>query len=226
MRYLSSIGHGDVGKHLIQGDNWLKEYKHDGSFFQYLSTYGVVHDTETNVQSCLSECSVGVVGIGCDGFSSHHIAVTHTQKSALLHKYIRVSSTKMGFPPRNPEPADVMVYPHNFVANIRDENVVPKKLDILMSVQTLSLNDSVVVWEDVLIDNSGPIICTLYDFLIFLCRHMDLNIMKYKTVQFESRNQRWFSQIDFADTKEAERFFSKMWLDVKGHYSTVIEKAG
>lgn len=163
--------------------------------------------------------------LGVGEYKESYVAVLYNKKKALLHRYITWwESSEM--PPGKLEGSDIIFFPEEAFDIARTP---AEALDIRMNFGRLHLSGymgSVVVYDGDLGHSFGESICTLYDFLVHLCRHIGLNIMAYKRLQFSGvdfTHKEWHAVIDLLHNAESERYFTKMWLDVIGDYKTGLE---
>lgn len=82
------------------------------------------------------------------------------------------------------------------------------------SIIAFGCNRSVVLWTD----KNFRSICTVYDLLIYMCRATGENLLNENLVSFGNRSLGWILDITLSHTDEANRFYTKMWLDVVGNY--------
>lgn len=185
------------------------------SFFMWLNDNASVMSSDTwsavDVHGWYDE----TLGVGLDPVTGLWLACVHSKKTVLLHKYVE----KCEFDPNcivygyGLKEADVVCYPEHIV-DMKGSSI----LDVKMTDQVLSVCgycNSVTTWResDLVTLENGGVVCSLYDFLIEFCRYLDINIFQYKRLRFSSCSMGWLLSIDFAQTPEAKRFFTKMWLD-------------
>lgn len=218
MLYLSSLKHGEPDENLHVGDGWLRERRSSGNFFSYMADNAIIKDTGSCGSVDTAGKYKGVIGIGLDRDVNRHIAVVHTKKAALLYRYASILG--VGKRPH---------YLRNCAfVDFREKNIQladRDSLDVQMQSQSLNVYDTVLVWDEYIFNNQPTVVCTLYDFLIEMCRYFEANIMRYGVVQFGSVVQKWCVRLKFAQTPEAQRFYSKMWLDVCSDYTGMLKGA-
>lgn len=160
------------------------------------------------------------IGRGLDFAGGNGVVVKHTIKTAMLHDYINIAETRVGVKPFNYKLADQYLVNKNYRYKKHGNYI----LDIRVpsgEIALLGESGSCVVWTKP--DMGGVILCTLYDFLVFLCHISKMNVMKYETIQIGSRDRSFRSTIRLLHTPDANRYFTKMWVDV-GAVETPLDR--
>lgn len=168
-----------------------------------------VHDTETGESVVYKDRSV--LNENCIGCCKiRDIVVAHSFKSAMLHSYVANAETiecKPGF--------DIAMMDTAHLASGATCISGFKDIAVSMSdayVRITGAQGSVVAYQAT---NGGTFVyMTLYDLLGKLCRALEVNMMSYERIFLYSNPRYYFAQIDLRHTKESDRFFTKMYLDV------------
>ena len=146
----------------------------------------------------------------------HHVGgvvVKHSEKTATLHKYIKGIGTKSGAPAMLLLSADS--------CSIYDRNV--SETGRLHGRPTVAVNTYNTIFKvggelgSVVVKQPGggsAEILTLYDTLGYVCSQIGLNLMTYNEIQLYSELYKYKTTIELEHSKEADRFFMKMFLDV------------
>lgn len=138
---------------------------------------------------------------------SCHAMVCNSAKTIAIHRFIGVEfdEREMDF-----ASSDIMVLDGSRRAVIGNKAII---LGTLRDIVSISGKDGSVVTKQT--DVNGEVKAyNLYDFLIMLCRTTGVNMLAYETVQlFNSRTQDVVT-MTLSHDLEAERFFTKMLLDV------------
>ena len=172
------------------------------------------HDIETGATEEVSDFPID----DCYGFSprlynGNHVIVCHSAQAAQLYKYIKLAKTYLTIPESSPD-ADY------YLDMLEDENF---NTPLNAATRTLKLDsegcsDALIMLYEPCgsvvyvgnVDQTSVKYLSLYDFLILLCRSVNLNIMSYGTVQIHPRLG--YTEIIFDHGKEADRFFTKMGM--------------
>lgn len=215
MKYISKIKECAV-RGICVGPGYAKEVHSGADFFDYIDNYTVVveNDAELGQRDCHSD----IVGVGYDGLVKMYLACEHTSRTALFMQYVESVTMWQNTHTNVDLFGDVIYFPEGIVAYRQGEDKPCENLDVRMTSQSVSLCDSVVIYDEAVYNDSASVVCTLYDFFVFVCRMSHVNIMKYKTIQFSSQVQGWVSTVKLTQTPESQRFFMKMWMDVVGDY--------
>lgn len=219
MRYVSSIV--DIGGLSLDS-------------FEYELTVGYSHNVTVSDTNRLIKPVIGVnavnapcLGAGINFESNTGIMVTHTKKTALFHKYVNLAETRIGVTPFEYKESNVCKLHGGVVEFTPSEESSSGILEVWLENHSISCygpSGSVVLWQSSGVVNRA--ICTLYDMFVYICREIGINLLQYETIQFCSRKRLWQTIIRLVHTKEAERFFTKMCVDVAGAYAgrlSVIE---
>lgn len=156
------------------------------------------------------------LGIQLNEKNETGVVITLGHKDAILHSYVSCSETKALVPPAKYANADIIEYPHP-----QQPFHGSKVLDIHMNRPPILLggiDGSVVEWRGNVSTGLSLAICTLYDFLIFMCRKTGVNLMQYEILQFGSQSYGWSITLGLQHNEEADRFYMKMYLDAVGGY--------
>ena len=196
-------------------DGRVEHLKSSLGYLNYELTI-LVRDTETGEVEFLDPCEC--LDDECFGFASVALADTcaaacHDDKTALLYKYV-VSAETVPERSQTLDNADSCTLKENCL--IVNQGIGSTVLDIRL------VNDSILIEG-----NSGSVVSrqygwngeskvtSLYDFLGYLCRMLGINVMKYETIQlYKAGKVCHTSTIKLLHTQEADRYFTKMYLDV------------
>lgn len=207
MRYVSSI----LTPHGVNINSF--EYPLNDGFSHQIT----VSDVES--QSVLGlDTSAGFdcIGRGLNFADATGVVVCHTIKTATLQKYVNVAEIRRGVYPLDFRDADVCIM------DKREYNLTSKTHSIISLlfgndvVLWFGVGGSVVRWSKM--NGVEKTILPLYDLLIILCRQTGINLMSYETIQLGSRSMLWQSTVRLLHTEDADRFYTKMYLDVVGSY--------
>lgn len=72
--------------------------------------------------------------------------------------------------------------------------------------------------------NKVGAVCTLYDYLCVMCRRTSTNLLQRETLQFGGHGLPWVVKLRLHHDKEADRYWTKMYMDAVGGYSGHLEK--
>lgn len=214
MRYLSSYSVTDDSS-LEFGHGGVQEVYIGGDFFHWLHTCATIGYTDKD-EFMLCPSTVDVIGIGKDPFLARWFAVQHSKKTAMLHEYVDCVLTKANNKPDIMRNNDVLFMPDG-IFGFESGPYMHDVLDIQMSESKVGLcgyQGGVVVYQSTTYESLRDIY-TLYDFLVLMCRLSGVNLFKYKKVYFCSMNLRWTCSVTLNHSIEAERFFTKMWIEAR-----------
>lgn len=219
MRYISSMICS--GEELEFGGGFASERVPGGGYPYSLVNWASSHVTvsDTCVGGVFGLGGIGsVLGVGLDA-PDRWVMLTHTKKTALLHQYIDHVDGRVAEPPEGLTGADIgYFYTMGYDTVVDLENSKHDVLDIRLHDHQLSIFGplgSIVYWHDSEFSAGGYVrfVSTLYDFLIYMCRMAQRNLMQYHRIQFGSVSHEWRINLYFRHTVEAERFYMKMYLD-------------
>lgn len=175
----------------------------------------VVHDTETGKDtpipgSVLDESDA--IGYGERAVYGNAGVVVHTAKTARLHQYVKSVEVEIGSGEVNLVGIDSCVWSRKSVTGIKRKTHQILALDTLSESVLLSGCKGSVVMRQLgfLADIS---LVTLYDLLCTVCRDLHFNVMLYDGVLFHSRQAHYISTLLLSQEQDAQRFFTKMYLD-------------
>lgn len=175
-----------------------------------------VHDTDTNTDAEMAADEIlyeFIVGVGfVDSFG---VVVRHSQKTASLHNHIVFAETTIGSGMGKYPGSDYCVILNNGLYSFSNGTDGHELLSINISdnsPEVAGLLGSVVKC----VSKFAPSyrLCTLYDYLGYLCRSSGLNIFSYQKLHLFSELRSVSTIIKFSESDEAKRFFMKMYLDV------------
>lgn len=175
-----------------------------------------VHDTDTGTEAETIANDIlyeFIVGVGtANGFG---VVVTHTTKTAMLHKHIAFAETTIGSGTGKYPRADYCVLVDGGLYSFANGSDDHDTLSVNISdnaPEVAGILGSIVRYIPRLTPSAR--MCTLYDYLGYVCRSSGVNIFNYKTIHLYSELRCTSTVIKLAETDEAKRFFMKMYLDV------------
>ena len=174
-----------------------------------------VHDSESGADELIA----GVLLQESDAWGYADIAVygnpvvvRHTEKTALLHKYIDSIETEAGTGQVYLAGIDFGTWCSDKVIPIRGENNPVLAIDTKDdSICTSGVMGSVVSKQTGFL--GGIKVMTLYDILIETCRALQADVMAYEVLIYHSPQSHYTTTIRFSQSQEAKRFLLKMWLE-------------
>lgn len=201
MLYISSIGNSGFVTAKAVAPQRLSDYLMNKAF---------VKEINTGYQSQYS--GQEVLGVGED------FAVVHTRKTALFHYYVVDYCVR--------QPVELTLgetYTGRIVRAIEHGNKDVLELQFFdHNIKVQGFSGSVAMWEDSVLSvyahNCRRVICTLYDFFVYMCRITGKNLMEFRYIQFFIVNRMCCIEFELAQTPEAKRFYTKMMFDVAGDY--------
>lgn len=215
MRYVSSI---------------LNPSGHPVSAFEYPLGDGFSHqitvsDTESQAELGIdTSAGFDCIGRGLNFADATGVVVCHTKKTATLQRYVNVAEIRRGVYPLDFKDADICVMEkHDFRLNSQTHAIISLLFghDVIL---WFGQGGSVTSWSK--LNGTEKVILPLYDLLIILCRRTGINLMSYETIQLGSRSMLWQSTVRLLHTEEANRFYTKMYLDVVGNYEPLANPPG
>ena len=153
-----------------------------------------------------------IIGVAPTGYSREHVILRHDVKSVALYQHIALVRGNLDL-------LSCVDYTSADMLDIGADGVVKKKLlgykDLIIRLLQVpavrGLHGSVASLSYVF---AGKVdYYTLYDFIALFCEKSGVNLMKYDSVYISCRGDDAV-QIRFKHTVEANRFFTKMWLDI------------
>lgn len=215
MRYITSIENPEGRERSLEWvDGSIAESYLGSSIFSWLSHHATMSEGEFCSAFIDIEDVGDILGVGKDTSLMQWIATAHTKKTAMLHKYVDwVKWEHHGS--YAVADADMLYYPEGVVA-FYGEPGENDTLVVRMTQQRLAfcgLKGSVVHFDESIYNSEKSHVWTLYDFLIYVSRLCQCNIMRYHFIQFECERLQWYCQLQLTDSVEANRFFTKMWFE-------------
>ena len=202
MKYISRI--------LSWRDGVVPGFMFSGSSIQEY-VVATVYDTETGAEKDMSPFDLGgdILGYAWEAL------VSNDAKTVQIHKYIESVVVEKG---GNNQWAmtdtcilNVGGRPNHILADGRIRLTVELGA---AKVRVLGVDNSVWIREN----GTGTFltIYNMYNLLASLCRDCELNLMKYSTIRLYTRDglETSMTTINLKHNLEADRFFTKMWLDV------------
>ena len=186
--------------------NYLRDCGDSNEFFHILRNSATVVNTETGLAEAFFSKGQDTLGVGYDKVNSQYVAVCHTPKTALLHKYVDVCTRRRG----NLR-GGFVTFGHRSTLTHDGDTCI----NVMFSFELLSicgLNGSVVCFSSRNFA-ADDLYMTLYDFMLYVCRATKLNLMRYSVVKFNIGLLNKSIIIKLSNSKEAKRFFTKMWID-------------
>lgn len=178
---------------------------------------------DTNADKILEEPLgklVDAIGFGVD--ERFHLAtlLVHNRKTAMLHRYVKSVVTEfhkvpVWRPDSKSDKAIHTAFDTDIYVNAKDRWWLDCSLRDNYIV-ALTPDGGVCQWRSY--GSDVYIRCTLYDLLVFMCRELHLNLMKYSEIQFGNEDAEVLTTLKLAQTDEAKRFYTKMMFDVTGDY--------
>lgn len=210
MKYMSHISSPKGRVKCLEVEGSAVVDWHTGDVLRdWVSKHSVLEDTEDN---CIAYRGIrDSLGIGLDPSTCGYVAITHNKKTALLHRYVDWACTRMGEKPEPMKGSDVVYWP------LYRERVLhgSEYLDIRITCKRMAIfgqKGSIVSFKPNY--QSNEYFYTLYDFLIYMARELNLNLMQYSHIRFSDEDlEKWYCVVEFLDNPEARRFKTKMWMD-------------
>lgn len=177
----------------------------------------VLHDMENGADEEVRPSSLmyrhGVLGYVESIRHIGGVVVKHSDKTAMLHRYLRRVNTKSRAPAMNLLRMDsYSIYDRNVGSRTklcRSPIVAVNTFNTMFAVG--GELGSVVVKQ---LGGGSAEIMTLYDALGYVCSQIGLNLMLYDEIQLYSELYKYKTVIELEHSKESDRFFMKMFLDV------------
>lgn len=212
MRYVSAVQ--DVHGNQIDGFEY--------PLSEELNSRITVSDTASPGKDYIDR-SVGFdcIGRGINFADASGVVVRHTLKTATLQRYVNVAETRRGVYPLDFKDSDICnVEKHELMLKSQSHSIISLLFgqDV---IPVFGVGGSATSWSK--LNGLQKTLLPLYDLLIILCRRTGLNLMSYETIQLGSRSMLWQSTIRLLHTEEANRFYTKMYMDVVGNYETLGE---
>ena len=209
MLYISSIKGWALERGCVSGQS----VRHVG-FVEYLESHATVKSLDGTIEKPYSYMD-DVIGVGRD-IDGDALAIIHTKKTAMLHQYIDFVIAESN---ETKHPMEGYSFSENTV-NVTEygDSVEVEFYD--HRVVTFGINGSIVRWENSIFsdDKCYSALCTMYDFLIYMCRYLKRNLLQYRVIEFRNVYSSWSVEIRFLPTEEAKRFLTKMWIDCVSGY--------
>ena len=176
-----------------------------------------VHDTctgEDEVLDCMSVLKLGPVGFGENVTYDGCAGVCHDIKTINLFRHVTKVESKPGVVGVDFDSSDLIEVGENgefdFIWAKNKRNIVIDTGHDIYNIRGKFGSVVTKFWAD-----EYRIECySLYDFLVLLCRRFNKNLLKYETIQLYSKNGNYTLTVRLKHTAEAERYFTKMWMDV------------
>lgn len=222
MQYISALMiDRDIGR-LSCGNGYLKGQvrgsDYDQAFFNYLRSHALVCSEGKFVD--MPVVGYEGLGVGVDPHFGAWVAVVHSNRTALFHKYVESAITKPKSAPISFEVSDNVYYGEFYQDPVGDVEVIDIRMEDCR-VSAFGEGGSCVYFSNSdgeLLGQYSEVYCTLYDLFIHLCRETGFNLMQYNYIQLGSSEQNWCVGIKLSQSLEAQRFYTKMMLDVSGNY--------
>lgn len=153
-----------------------------------------------------SDLNIGPLGIR-DGTLRKHMEVTHHE----------------GYPTKDPNDCIIAIVTPVGLSSL---SVKPGSKETVLVIDLLNqrciFGKNLVTWHySEIIPGFSSVACSYYAGIIQLCRLIGKrSIMKYDFVRLISNTAEEYIDIVFSHTPEAERFYTKMWMDVCGSFET------
>lgn len=180
-----------------------------------------VYDTDTGeTDSYCGDSVEALVKAGCFGCTGKDIfsggaVVSNSAKTIQIHQYIKSAVTRIGSS-RNWALSDICILnkggrPTHRRVDGRGRLTVEMGSD---SVTMRGVGSSIGIRQNGI--GTRIDVYNMYDLLGSLCRDCELNLLTYDTIRLYTRSGEDSSMttIELLHDAEANRFFTKMWLDV------------
>lgn len=205
MRYIESIEDPGVSWLAYKKGTLLDE--HDGSaLYNWLRRRSVLSDSSRFLGK-----GDDVAGVGFNPVTCSYGAVIHTKKTFKLYDYIDAAFMIMNEKPQVFENCDAFTICDGKASFQKRYDILDIDLDYL---RTGLFGDGTIVGVKDNLFHGREMLFSLYDFLVFICKQTHINLMQYSIVQFKNSTLSRYIQIWFKHSVEADRFFTKMLLDV------------
>ena len=172
----------------------------------------VVCDTESSHSETIGIRQLNsweVLGVGATVSKCEGAVVCHNKKTALVYKHIESVRTEFG--------AQVLhagfMTRKGFVRGCASDDGLAFTLSTGDSVyEILGCTGSACIVPGSV--NNRSKVCTLYDLLGTLCKESGFNLLRYRTLHILNDYRRVTTTIKFKNCVEADRYRTKMYLDV------------
>lgn len=207
----------------IKGVETRAEYKYYASFEDWIRDVGVFWDFDLNMQvPCPKELDYVY------GYSGHD-AVNLDRTQALCHRYVSVCDEMFSVPAR-----PTVYYPerHAIVKVLNDYgyDVLDIRYGDTCNLRVLNYTNSVFEWREITyslgIQEEERECFSLFKLLIHFCKKTGVNLFKYKYINIYREITHGIHKgrdintpvvcLHLAHTAEAERYYTKMWMLIKG----------
>lgn len=163
-----------------------------------------------------TDLSLSLLGSGVDAMLMSGYLVEYNAKTAKFLDYVEKAETIYGeYSEDMRDPVlsnwDTVTLDNNYVSG-HAEVSGRRRIIINTSIEAIELCGSVVSRSGSL--GVNPKLMTLYDLFGELCRESGLNLLQYHRIILSSVVRSRLTEIRLKHDDEAERFFTKMYMDV------------